>query len=116
MTCGLGRTLTTAVFAIFMLSPCVVLTLIRTSWRAFPRGLTQTVIGSPVVRGNRFAISKGSSLSCWEASRTAVASECLDVVNARPCAGYPRKLAKALPASVDGRVKPRQDERRGVRV
>src|SRR5258706_259085 len=37
------------------------LTLTRTSWRALPRGLTQTVIGNPVVRGNRFAISKRSS-------------------------------------------------------
>ena len=28
-----------------------------------PRGVTHTVIGSPVVRGNRFAISKRSSVS-----------------------------------------------------
>src|SRR6516225_2651461 len=39
------------------------LTLTRRSWRAFPRGLTHTVIGSPVVRGNKFAISKSSSVS-----------------------------------------------------
>ena len=33
----------------------------------FPRGLTHTATGSPVVRGNRFAVSKSSSVS---ASRT----------------------------------------------
>src|SRR6266581_3474654 len=42
------------------------LTFTRTSCWAFPRGLTHTVIGSPVVRGNRFAISNSSSASGWE--------------------------------------------------
>src|SRR6516162_9279054 len=52
------------------------LTLTRTSWRAFPRGLTQMVIGSPVVRGNRFAISKSSSVS---GSRTFMRSAAADL-------------------------------------
>src|SRR5712691_12346890 len=42
---GEGRTATTAVFAAFIWFPCVMLTLTRTSWRAFPRELTRTVIG-----------------------------------------------------------------------
>src|SRR5712671_4712678 len=60
---GEGRTATTAVFAAFIWFPCVILTLTRTSWRALPRGLTHTVIGRPVVAGNRFAISKRSCAS-----------------------------------------------------
>ena len=63
MRCGDGRTPTTAVLAGLIWLPCVIFTLIRTSWRALPRGLTQTVIGRPVVRGNKFAISKRSSVS-----------------------------------------------------
>src|SRR5207248_9132745 len=63
ITCGTGRKPTTAVLAAFIWLPWVILTLTRTSWRAFPRGLTQTVIGNPVVLGNRFAISKRSSFS-----------------------------------------------------
>jgi hypothetical protein len=41
----------------------VLLTLTLTSCRAFPRGLTHTVIGNPVIRGKRFAISKRSLAS-----------------------------------------------------
>ena len=51
ITRGVGRMPTTAVFAMFIWLPCVVLTLTRTSCRAFPRGETQTVIGKPVVSG-----------------------------------------------------------------
>ena len=63
MTCGEGRTPTTTVFAGLIWSPWLISTLTRTSCRALPRGLTHTVIGSPVVRGNRFAMSNRSSAS-----------------------------------------------------
>lgn len=44
--------------------PCDRFTLIRTSWRAYPRSDAHTTIGSPVSVGNRLAISKKS----WSAS------------------------------------------------
>src|SRR5271166_3912161 len=72
MTRGEGPTPTTAVFAGFIWLPWVIFTLTRTSCRALPRRLTHTVIGSPVVRGNRFAISKRSSVSAGRASSETV--------------------------------------------
>src|SRR4051794_2326956 len=48
---GAGRTPTIAVFAMFISSPCAMLTLTRTSCLALPRGDTHTVIGNPVSRG-----------------------------------------------------------------
>src|SRR6266478_138053 len=62
-TRGAGRTATTDVSSIVILLPWVVLTLIRTSCRALPRGLTQTAIGKPVMRGERFVMKKMSSES-----------------------------------------------------
>lgn len=46
-----GPTGTIAVLAIVIRLPWVMLTPIRTSWQATPRGDTQTVIGRPVVAG-----------------------------------------------------------------
>src|SRR5947208_282545 len=81
ITCGAGRTPITAVLAAFIWLPWVMLTLTRTSWRALPRGLTQTVIGNPVVRGNRFAISKRSSGSSASAPSEPI---CLDFTTLLP--------------------------------
>src|SRR5215813_5285763 len=53
------------------------LTFTRTS-RRLARGLTHIVIGSPVVRGNRFAISNSSSASGWETCCTVFAFERLN--------------------------------------
>src|SRR5258707_1021189 len=78
-TRGAGRTATTAVSSIVILLPWVVLTLIRTSCRALPRGLTQTAIGKPVMRGERFVMKKISSESAvagaCEAALTDVTAE-----------------------------------------
>src|SRR5579863_4454744 len=72
-TRGAGRTATTAVSSIVILLPWVVLTLIRTSCRALPRGLTQTAMGKPVMRGERFVMKKISSESSGAgASETAL--------------------------------------------
>ena len=58
---GRGLTATTAVLSASMRSRASGRPSPRTSCRARPFGLTQTVIGSPVSRGYRFAISKRSS-------------------------------------------------------
>src|SRR5258706_505007 len=67
-TLGEGRRATTAVLSMFICLPWVMFTLIRTSWRALPRGLAHTDIGKPVMRGDRFVISKMSSVFVSSAS------------------------------------------------
>src|SRR3954466_12363879 len=56
ITRGDWRIATTARLVPSILSPWVRQTLTRASWRERPRGVTHTVIGRPVSRGDRFAI------------------------------------------------------------